>query len=189
MDSFDQAYNIFPVTVNVCWNNLNVQEHWSYLENLILHIVDELAPLTPFNENVGVKVKTIPPFVKNKINLRKRLLMLEKKRKCTELAPRIKLLSKLIGDYFANDKAARVRSAAMGSKVNLWKAVKVAKNVNCSSIPKNLTLGGVAINDGCVAESFAKIFHEKIKNNVQKSAFLPSIKNEGAFIRGKVYLR
>ena len=39
--------------------------------------------------------------------------MLEKKRNSVEFAPRIKILSKSIGEYFANDKAARVRSTGL----------------------------------------------------------------------------
>ena len=85
----------------------------------------------------------------------------------------------MISDYFANDKASKVRSAAMGSKVNLWKAVNVAKNLNCNSIPKNLTLGGVPIVEGGVAESFAKFFHEKIKNNVLKTVINPDLVYNG----------
>ena len=111
--------------------------------------------------------------------MRKRLIKLEKKRNSIEFAPRIKQLSKLISDYFANDKASKVRSAAMGSKVNLWKAVNVAKNLNCNSIPKNLTLGGVPIVEGGVAESFAKFFHEKIKNNVLKTVINPDLVYNG----------
>ena len=35
-----------------------------------------------------------------------------------------------------------VRSTSMGNKGNLWKAVKVARDLNVDSLPKNLTLGG-----------------------------------------------
>ena len=81
-----------------------------------------------------------------------------KKRNTVEFAPRIKLLGRSIGDYFANDKANRVRSAAAGAKANLWKAVNAAKNINCNSIPKKLTLGSLPISGGNVAESFANFF-------------------------------
>jgi hypothetical protein len=30
----------------------------------------------------------------------------------------------------------------MGTNGNIWKAVKIAKNLNVDSLPKNLTLGG-----------------------------------------------
>ena len=99
-------------------------------------------------------------------NVRNRLIKLAKKRNTIEFAPCIKLLGKSIGDYFANDKANRVRSAAVGVKANLWKAVNAAKNINCISIPKNLTLGGLPIGGANVAESFAKNIRDKIDNNV-----------------------
>ena len=155
------------------WHSLNVQEHWNQLENLIINVTDELAPLTQYDENTCPKNKKVPPHVKNKINLRKRLVTLEKKRNSVEQAPRIKLLSKSISDYFANDKAKMVRHAAMGSKVNLWKAVNITKSLNCSSIPKNLTLGGVPITEGKAAESFARFFYDKIKSNVIKTTINP----------------
>ena len=52
---------------------------------------------------------------------------------------------------------------AMGAKVNLWKAVKVSKNLNGNSIPKNLMLGGVPIAEEAVAQSFARFFMIRLK--------------------------
>ena len=139
-----------------------------------MNIVDELAPLAPFDENAGIKVKKIPPFVKNKINLRKRLLMLEKKRNSVELAPSIKILSKLIGDYFANDKAARVRSLAMGAKVNLLRAVNVAKNVNSNTIPKNLTLGVCLLQKGAWLSHLQNFLMKRLKATCKKLQLIPT---------------
>ena len=44
-------------SVKFCWQDLNVQEHWNCLENLLVNIVDELAPLVVYDENNGIKVK------------------------------------------------------------------------------------------------------------------------------------
>ena len=85
----------------------------------------------------------------------------------------------MIRDYFANEKAVRVRSAAMGAKVNLWKAVNAAKNINRSSIPNNLTFNGLPIVGDNMAESFAKIFCEKIRINVSKTNVNPSLVYNG----------
>ena len=137
-------------SVNFDWKKLNVQEHWNSIENVLLKIIDELVPLKSIDLNANSKLKTVPSLVKNKMNMRKRLLKLEKMRCTTEFAPRIKLLTKSIVEHFANDKAIRVRSAAMGAKVNLWRAVNLARNVNCNAIPKNLTLGGVPVVEGQV---------------------------------------
>ena len=56
--------------------------------------------------------------------MRKRLIKLDKKRSSIEFAHRIKLLGKSISDYFANENMQQ-----WGAKVNMWKAVNVAKNI------------------------------------------------------------
>ena len=65
-----------------------------------------------------------------------------KKRSTNVNAPRIRALNDEIKSFFSSARATSVRRAAMGSNVNLWKAVKVAKNLNSDSFPTNLTLGG-----------------------------------------------
>ena len=57
----------------------------------------------------------------------------------------------------------------MGCKVNLWKAVKVTKNLNSETIPTNLTLVGVPVAEGCADESLGNFFSEKIKSNVSRT--------------------
>ena len=76
-------------------------------------------------------------------------------------AAHIKILNKEINNHFKGVKTEAVRKAAMGAKVNLWKAVKAAKNQNVDTIPDNLTLGGVPVPEGCTAESLAAISHKK----------------------------
>ena len=49
----------------------------------------------------------------------------------------------------------------MGGYVNLWKAVKVAKNLNSDSIPTNLTLRRVPIAECQAAERFGGYFSQK----------------------------
>ena len=71
-----------------------------------------------------------------------------------------------IKSFFVSAKTISVQRAAMGSKVNLWKAVKVAKNLNSESIPTNLSLGGVPVPEGQVAESFGNYLSQKISTNV-----------------------
>ena len=48
----------------------------------------------------------------------------------------------------------------------LWRAVKSAKNIVHDNIPSSLTLGGIAVHPGDVANSFAKHFHSKVNNFV-----------------------
>ena len=74
-----------------------------------------------------------------------------------------------IRSYFVNQKITRVRNAAVGGNVNLWKAVKIAKNINSDAIPSNLTVGGLPIAAGQAANSFALYFSKKVNENVQKT--------------------
>ena len=62
----------------------------------------------------------------------------------------------------------RVKQAAVGGGTNLWKAVKIAKNLNNENIPDNLTLNDIPIAPGTSAECFARHFSEKIKSTSSK---------------------
>ena len=77
----------------------------------------------------------------------------------------IKKLSLEIKNHFHSIKKARVACVAMGkcngNGGNLWKAVKIARNVVCDSIPTNLTLGGLPIATHDVPNAFASFFSEK----------------------------
>ena len=70
-------------------------------------------------------------------------------------------------------KKSRVKSHAMGSKPDLWKAVRVAKDLNVNEIPSNLTLGGVPVQGGDIAGSFAGHFHDKIDLNASRARVVP----------------
>ena len=157
------------INSGIVWTDLNVQEHWNALENCIINVVDYLVPLEYSDPVFNVTQNTTPKAIKNLINVRKRLLHNDRQRNSSFNAPRIKLLSKEIRFYFTNKKKNRVRRAAVGGNINLWKAVKIAKNLTAGDIPSNLTLGGIPIADGRAADSFAKHFHEKVKLNVAKT--------------------
>ena len=62
----------------------DVQGFWNEFENKLVHVIDKIVPLTPFVNNI-IK-EPIPSVIKNKINIRNRLL---KKRK-TNATPVIK---------------------------------------------------------------------------------------------------
>ena len=55
----------------------------------------------------------------------------------------------------------------MGIKGNIWKAVKVAKNLNHDSIPKNLTLNGLSVAECDIAKCFAEICNSKVISKVE----------------------
>ena len=48
----------------------------------------------------------------------------------------------------------------LGSKNNIWKAVKVANDLSPVGIPSNLTVGGVPVLGGAFANSFVTYFHD-----------------------------
>ena len=65
----------------------------------------------------------------------------------------------------------------MGIKGNIWKAVKVAKNLNEDSIPKNLSWGGIPVAENDIANSFASYFSQKVTSNVNKTKVDPNVYN------------
>ena len=154
-------------TVN--WYNLSVQDHWSVLELVILDSVDSCAPLVDAKQNAAGRGSKIPSSIKNKLNKRKRLIHLDRMRSSSTNEPHIKILNKEISRYFHAAKANRVRGSAMGSKTNLWKVVKVARDLNLDSIPANLTLGGIQVAEKDAAESFGSYFSNKIKSNAAQA--------------------
>ena len=62
-----------------------------------------------------------------------------------------------------------MKQATHGHKTNIWKAVKVAKDLCPSDIPTNLALGGLTVPAGTFANCFAEHFHRKEKINVEKT--------------------
>ena len=65
---------------NILWPTLNVQEHWNCLELVILESLDYCAPLVDVKLNKNQTVTKVPSSIKNKLNLRKRLLKIERLR-------------------------------------------------------------------------------------------------------------
>ena len=56
----------------------------------------------------------------------------------------------------------------------MWKAVKIAKDLNVENIPKNLTLGGIPVAPGQAASSFAGYFSSKVIANIRKTNVDPN---------------
>ena len=129
-------------TVN--WAVLDVNEHWNALEDIIINCIDYQAPLKQFSDSEP-KFERVNNVIKNKINKNNRLL---KSSNTATTAPLIKNLNKEIKDYFVSRKVNKVKQAARGHKTNVWKAVKVAKNLCPVDIPSNLTVGGIPIAPG-----------------------------------------
>ena len=79
--------------------------------------------------------------------------------------------------HFRGLKSSNVKRAAMGNKGNIWKAVKIAKNLNVDSLPKNLSLGGIPVAENDIANSFALHFSKKVTSNVKKTKINPNVYN------------
>ena len=155
----------------------SVQDMWNCLENILVNAIEKHAPLSYAPKTVPKKSLMSNSFIKSKLNTRKRLLKYNKDHNTCINSPAIKILNKDIRIYFRDLKISNVKRAAMGTKGNVWKAVKVAKNLNIDSLPKNLTLGGRPIAEGDIASSFAGYFSRKVTSNVESTKINPNVYN------------
>ena len=95
----------------------------------------------------------------------------------TRHLPQIKSLSNEIKEYFRSKNVSKVKNITLGSKNNIWKAVKVAEDISTVGIPPNLTVGGVPVLRGAFANSFATHFHNKVELNTRKTKVIPTVYN------------
>ena len=154
--------------INVKCENLSVQDHWNVMENVLINVIDDCAPLFTPNCKKGAK-EVVPRNVQHKMNRRKRLIRTDSRNNNSCNINEIWLLNSEIKSYFASIKIGNIRRAACGSSANLWKAVKLAKNLVTNELPTDLTLGGVPVAGGDVANSFAKHFSGKVRLNLSKT--------------------
>ena len=156
----------------------NVQSLWNTLENHLIQIVDNLVPIVPHYENVTVASQKITPLIKNKINLRNRLLKKFKQTKDVNLKSRIKNLNTEIRFHFEQNKRKRVRQCIIpGNNKSLWTSVKLAKDLNTQQIPEKMTLNNVEVNVLEVPDTFASFFKEKISKIVNESRINNNVYN------------
>ena len=156
--------------------DLNVQELWNCLENAFIEVIDKHAPLC---NHVKKKVKPYMSnaFIKNKLNKRKRLLKFNKDHNTLSKYPEIKTLNKEISAHFRSLRIGNVKRTALGVNGNIWKAVKVAKDLNSESFPTNFFKGGEPVAADGIASSFAAHFNEKVTLNVRKTKVCPNVYN------------
>lgn len=146
----------------------SVQDCWNEFESKLVEVVDKIVPLTEFINNTFAKSK-IPPEIKNLMNIRKRLLFKFKTNKCIDIKLKIKHLDKRIRDHFNNEKQKRVRQSVIpGNQGSLWKAVRVANDLNVDQLPNTMYLNNLETDDSCLADSFAKYFDNKIKDILEE---------------------
>ena len=154
-----------------------VQDMWNCLEDILVSSIDLHAPLTTTPKPTKSKPLMLNPLIKMKLNKRKRLLKYNRDHNSITKCPEIKILNKEIVTHFRGLKSSNVKRAAMGNKGNIWKAVKIAKNLNVDSLPKNLSLGGIPVAENDIANSFAVYFSKKVTTNVKKTKVNPKVYN------------
>ena len=113
----------------------NVQNCWNDIENILIKIVDKLAPLTKYKNNSVVN-NPPPKHIKSMISSRKRALKLQKQRPSVILKQKIKELNCQIRNFFHSQKRLAVRRGIIpGSSTSLWSAVKIAKDMSVADVP------------------------------------------------------
>ena len=139
----------------------SVQDFWNNFENKLAGVIDNLIPVSKENKSFTSIVP--PPMVKNKINLRKRLLKRNRLNKNPETKQRINELNIEIRKFFNENKSKQVRRTIKpGDSQSLWKAVRNAKDTNTSTLPKCMFLDGIEISNSSLPDSFASHFDSKI---------------------------
>ena len=123
--------------LNQIGTEIGVQEHWNLLENAIINVVDVIVPLEDVGSNQA-RTPGVCAFIKNKINTKKRLIKLNKRNFSLLVHSRISLLSREIAIHFHKARRSRVQYHATKGGLNLWLAVKLAKDINIDEIPTKL---------------------------------------------------
>ena len=148
----------------------SVQSTWNNFENLLIPVIDKLLPIVPFTQNSTISSQKPSMFIKNKINLRNRLLRRLKITKDIELKTRIKNLNTEIRVHFDQLKRKKVRLGIIpGNSKSLWTSVKMAKDINIQKIPENMKLNDVNVDCDDLPDKFASFFKDKITALVNQS--------------------
>ena len=153
----------------VDWNitDTPVQGFWNSFENKLINVIDKLAPM--FDKKSSTKVASVPAYIKNKLNVRKRLLCRFKLRKEIVVKSQIDVLNRELKKYFRDLKAHNVKKVIQpGSTKTLWQAVNIAKDTCNSTLPKTLYDGEAEVHQDEVANAFASYFDNKIKNVLEE---------------------
>ena len=170
-----QRYNkdkLIVMLTNKNWTfeSDSVQGYWNEIENQLAGIIDTLAPIGEFINNSSAKSCSKPDFIRKMLNRRKGLLNKLKKEHRQDIKIEIKQIDKAIKGYYHKKKASDVkRTIIPGNSSSLWKAVKIAKDLNVESLPKTLFEEGAEIQTDQVAERFANFFDTKIKNIINST--------------------
>ena len=156
----------------------DVQSMWNKFEDLLLPVVDKLAPLSTFSNNSTIKSQLPTPTIKNKIYLRKRLIKTLNKKPTNELRNRIKNLNVEIRHHFQSQKTNSIRRKIIpGNSKSLWDAVKLAKNINIQQLPRKMFKDGSLLKEENLPDEFAEFFKSKVENIVKEQTVNDSVFN------------
>jgi hypothetical protein len=102
-------------------------------------------------------------MIKNVLNKRQRLLTTFKKFPSQDLTSRIVQIDLKVRLHILNTKFKIVRQRIFpGNSKSLWTAVKIAKDLNTSTTPLNMTLGGQKIPPNDQPDTFATILMKRL---------------------------
>ena len=140
----------------------SVQEHWNVLENMIIGIVDTIAPIVEF-QNESVKNSHTPIHIKTKMNARKRLLKQFKNSPSERVYLRIKNLNAEIRTHLYSTKKQKIRKGIIpGNSKSLWDAVKISKDSDTNPLPHIMEIDGNQIEHDKLPDAFAHFFKNKV---------------------------
>ena len=143
----------------------DVQQYWNVFENLLVNIVDKVAPLATFTNNKITNID-LPNSIKNILNKRHRFLKNFKRNPSKELKAKITELDLLVRIYFVNNKRKDVRRGILpGNSKTLWNVVHIAKDTNIQTLPNKMFLDSNEIPSLERADAFAKFFDTKVTSN------------------------
>jgi hypothetical protein len=156
----------------------NPQDLWNNFEMSLLPIIDEVVPYAEFLNNSIVNHNSTPPYIKNKINTRKRLLRKLKTSKSNELNKRVRNLNLEIRNFFTQKKRNSIQRAIVpGNSKSLWTAVKMSKNASISNIPTLMFCDNIPVPQNEVPNAFADYFESKIAKITNETIIDPNVYN------------
>ena len=155
-----------------------VQDIWNRFEAALLPVIDDLIPYAPFIENTTVKSSEPSKKIKQKINMRKKLLKLIKTQKTNELRNQIKILNIEIKRHFQIKKSNSIRRKIIpGNTKSLWDAVKIAKDSNKPKLPVSMSYNNQNVNRNELPDAFADFFQSKVENIVNNQIINDQVYN------------
>ena len=156
----------------------DVQSTWNNFESVLLPVIDKIAPLVQFSNNLTVKSLKPSSVIKTKLNLRKRLLKPLKNNPSNVLRDKIKNLNFEIRQHFKSLKTRAVRRKIVpGNCKSLWEAVNIAKNTNPQQLPAQMFLNNNPVNETNLPDEFASFFKNKVQTIVHEQTINENVCN------------